>query len=245
MIGYSAGRDLKRMPSEVYWQGLGSWGLRKLDLGLAEYGQRAAAIGRGRARRDEGEGESGHIGMWAPGLEPPDDFLNTELSFDLDEQEALLLADHIQRRHPRSLLAALSREPEAAAGVEFPWQVPSNVVPDYLSEILHHARCFSELTVGPQHLYNLLLARDAESDFKWDTGGLATREAQHLSEWAELVGGSNELSDWVDDLPALWEALPNADEIPDRTKKFVEEIVRRAVDDPGGFASDSTLHCTN
>ena len=25
MIGYTAGRDLKRMPSEVYWGGLGAW----------------------------------------------------------------------------------------------------------------------------------------------------------------------------------------------------------------------------
>ena len=49
----AAGRKLKRMPSEAYWGGLGSWGLRRLDLSLAEYGQRAAALGRLRPDRDD------------------------------------------------------------------------------------------------------------------------------------------------------------------------------------------------
>ena len=50
VIGYSAGRDLKRMPSEVYWGGLGSWGIRRLDLSPAEYAKRAAALGRLQSR---------------------------------------------------------------------------------------------------------------------------------------------------------------------------------------------------
>ena len=48
VIGYNAGRDLKRMPSEAYWGGLGTWELRQLDLSITEYGQRAAALGRAR-----------------------------------------------------------------------------------------------------------------------------------------------------------------------------------------------------
>lgn len=38
--GFTSGKDLQRMPSEAYWGGLGSWGVRRLDLTIAEYGQR-------------------------------------------------------------------------------------------------------------------------------------------------------------------------------------------------------------
>lgn len=244
VIGYSAGRDLKRLPSEIYWRGLGSWGLRKLDLGLAEYGGRAAALGRIRLdpEADVG-GTSRRIAMWAPGPEPPDRFLDTELSFDLTEEEALLLCDHIRRSHPSSLLAALSTRPELASGTAFPWQVPADALSGHLRTVLHHAQCFSELTVGPQHLYNVLLARDASEELKWDTGAVEARESQHLDAWAYLVTARHaELRDWVEDLPAFWAILPHADSVPPPTKAFIERIVRDAVNDPSSLLTDHGLH---
>jgi hypothetical protein len=42
--GYSVGRELQRMPSDAYWGGLLSWGLRRLDLSIPEYGRKIALL---------------------------------------------------------------------------------------------------------------------------------------------------------------------------------------------------------
>jgi hypothetical protein len=244
VIGYSAGRDLKRLPSEAYWGGLGSWGLRRINLSLAEYAQRAAAFGRLRPDRDDdGNVIVSDAAMWAPMPEPPGDFLDTELTFELREREAQLLVDHIRQRHPRSLLAALCATPALAADAELPWDLPKTDLPTHLHAVLHHAQCFSELTIGPQHLYNVLLARKARDEFGWDTETLEARELEHLDEWASLVARRHaELRAWVDELAGFWAFLPNSDAVPERTKRFVESIVTRAVTDPAGFPTDRILH---
>lgn len=179
VIGYTAGRALKRLPSETYWGGLGSWGLRRLDLSLAEYGKRAAALGRLRPDRDDdGNATQRAVSMWVTIPEPPEGFLKTELTFDLRPAEAQLLVDQIRHHHPESLLAALCGQPEMVFDAELPWDLPLAALPDRLIEVLRHARCFSELTIGPQHTYNVLLARRAREKFGWDTSEL---EAVSLS----------------------------------------------------------------
>jgi hypothetical protein len=101
VIGYNAGRELKRMPSEVYWGGLGSWGIRRLDLSPAEYARHAAALGRLRPDRDDdGNVTTASVSMWAPLPGPPDDFLRADIGFELGREEAEVLVDHIRQRHP-------------------------------------------------------------------------------------------------------------------------------------------------
>ena len=157
--------------------------------------------------------------------------------------EAQLLADHIRQQHPRSLLAALCPTPALAAAADFPWELPTSALPSHLHEALHHAQCFSELTVGPQHLYNVLLARDAKHEFGWDTEALEAQELEHLQEWASLVADRHaELRAWAGDPKSFWAFLPNSDTVPERTKRFVETIVTRAVTEPAGFATDAPLH---
>ena len=72
VIGFASGRDLKRMPSEIYWGGLGAWGIRRLDLSIAEYGRRASALGRLRPERDDdGHPTKPAASMWAAVPPPP------------------------------------------------------------------------------------------------------------------------------------------------------------------------------
>ena len=76
VIGFRAGRDLKRMPSDVYWGCLGSWGIRRLPLSLAEYGARAASLGRLQPQLDDdGNATKRGVSMWAAIPPPPPDFL--------------------------------------------------------------------------------------------------------------------------------------------------------------------------
>jgi hypothetical protein len=240
VIGYQAGRELKRMPSEVYWGSLGSWGIRRLDVSLAEYGKRAAALGRLRAERDDdGNAIAASPAMWAPMPDPPDDFLHADIDFDLRRDEAKFLVDHIREHHPESLLAALCAVPELAAGADLPWNLPAEVMSMDLREILRHAQCFSELTVGPQHVYNIMLARKARVELRWETTELETAESDRLAAWAQLIATRYaDLRAWVDDLPAFWAVLATSDAVSDRTRGFVNDVVRRAVDNPASIADD-------
>ena len=165
VIGYRANRNLKRMPSSIYWGALWDWGLRRLPLDLGGYAQRAAAFGRHQAARDDdGNVTDQTHSMWAPLLSPPDDFLQANIGFELRRKKAQDLVDNIRYRHPQTLLASLCAKPGIAAHCTYPWDIPESAVPEPVAETLHHARCFSELTTGPQHTYNILVARRAHRE---------------------------------------------------------------------------------
>ena len=243
VIGYSAGRNLKRMPSDAYWGGLGTWGLRRLDLSIAEYGQRAAALGKARPERDDDRNAiTRGVSMWAELPPAPDDFLHADITFDLGPVEAQVLVDHIRRNHNGTLLAVLCAKPEAAKGVEFPWELPTHAMPGQLAEILGHARNFSELTTGLQYIYNLLLARQARAELDWETDELETRERVRLSQWSEqMTARHDEVRSWVAELPAFW-ALLNEYGVGLCTQEFVNSMAERFVADPEGLAEDSEVH---
>ena len=94
VIGRVAGRDLRRMPSDIYWGSMETWGIRRLDLSLAEYAQRAAAIGRRRPERDDdGTATEAGVSIWAAIPAPPENFLSDEITFDLGPEEAQVLTD--------------------------------------------------------------------------------------------------------------------------------------------------------
>ena len=243
VIGYTAGRELKRMPSEAYWAGLVSWGLRRLDLSIAEYGQRAAALGRNRPDRDD----DGHTivstaSMWAAIPSSPEDFLHADITFDLRRDEALVLVDHIRQKHRGTLLAFLCGRPEISVDLALPWDLPSDGLPGQLAEVLHHARCFSELTVGPQHVYNILLARKAKAELGWDTDELEANEIGHIDDWVKLVADRyEELSAWVEDLPEFWDFLVEHN-VSAPTRDFLTAMATRTITNPAGFAEDPAVH---
>ena len=243
VIGYTAGRDLKRMPSAAYWGGLGAWGLRRLDLSLTEYGKRAAALGRLRPERDDDENATKRaVSMWAAISPPPEGFLQSDVTFDLGPDEAQVLVDHIQWHHKGTLLAVMCGIADASTDVDYPWDLPTDGLPDQLVEVLRHARCFSELTVGPQHVYNMLLARKAREEFGWDTGELEGRELAHLNDWVHLIAERyEELRSWVNDLPEFWSFLAEHG-VSGGTQEFITLMVARAVDDPAAFAKDKAIH---
>lgn len=243
VIGYQAGRNLKRMPSDIYWGGLGEWGLRRLPLGLGEYAQRATALGRYRAARDDDGNVTDRTGaMWAPLPDPPERFLETDVSFDLRREEADTLRDNIQRQQRGALLAWLCTKPHLAANRDYLWQVPDHGMPAEIAKVVRHARCFSELTAGPQYAYNVLVARRARQELGWDTLKLEESQRNRLQRWVEMVKSRNgELRSWADDLPAFW-ALLHRYRIRQSTRDFIAGIVRWAVDNPEGFEEDPTIH---
>lgn len=246
VIGYVAGRKLKYMPSSAYWGSLWDWGIRRLPLTIHEYGQRAAALGRHRPERDDDGGAAARaVSMWADLPPAPHDFLRADITFDLGPGEAQLLMDGIRRRHPGTLLAELCATPGVATGAAFPWDLLDRLnMPPQLVEALRHAQNFSELSLGPQLVYNLLLARDARDIFGRDTDELEEQTTEQLAEWAErIVGRHQEIGAWAGDMGEFWSFLALAEfRINHGTRGFVEAMVARAVADPKGFAEDPEVH---
>lgn len=243
VIGYNARRRLKRMPSDVYWGGLGRWGLRRLDLSIGEYGRCAASLGGTRTERDDDHNAMARtVSMWASLPDPPAGFPDDEVSFELTSTEAQMLVELIRQNCNGTLLAELCTRPGAAAGVRFPWDLPTGGLSTELVDILRHARNFSELTAGPQHLYNLLLARRARSELDWDTDELDAVEAARLQDWSSQIAGRlDEVHAWAGDLPAFWDLLREC-RVGLSTRSFVEGIVAKAANDPEGFADDPGVH---
>ena len=243
VIGYNSGIELQRMPSEIYWSGLGSWGLRRPNLTISEYGQRAAAIGSLQPDRDDdGNATKWGESMWAPLPQPPKDFLEGDITFDPSVEEAQVLVDYIRWYHPGTLLAVLCGMPGAAKAANFPWELPTDGLPDKLVELLRHARCFSELTLGPQLVYNVLLARKARDEFGWETDELEENQLSHLVAWGRLIDDRHEeLRSWVEALPEFWHIMAGHG-VKGRTQDFVTSVVKRAIANPEDFANDSVAH---
>lgn len=243
VIGFRVRSGLKRMPSEIYWGGLGTWGIRKLDMSIAQYGQWASAPRSRLQRDDDGNAAQQGVSMWAAGIpEPRERFLEDDIDFDLLPDEARFLVEHIWHSQPESLLAVLSAMPDVSLDVGFPWELDADGLPDGLVEILRHARCFSELTLGPQLVYNVLLAQKANYEFGWDTDKLREDQSARLDKWVGLVlGRLGALRSWASNLPKFWDLLTRQ-HIGAATRNFADEVVLRAVDDPVRFARDPRIH---
>ncbi len=244
VIGRIVGRNLRRMPSDIYWGSMAAWGIRKPDLSLADYGRQARALGRYRPERDDDGGATEPAGsIWAAVPEAPKDFPTGQITFELNPDEAQALTEGIRREHPDTLIAVLSARPELALdSIDYPWLAPASQLPDRLDTMLHHARCFSELTHGPQLVYNLLLARAASHELGWDTKELEESQKQRLDEWSELVGGRQaELQAWVN-APHDFRQVLAGDGIAHSTVEFWDQMARHAVDNPARFAESPEVH---
>jgi hypothetical protein len=231
------------MPSEAYWGGLGTWGVRRRDLSISEYARSFSVFSGGSVDLDDDLNPvvRSHA-MWAGLPSPPEGFLQEDIDFKLSDAEAAVLVDHLRGRHPRSLLAVASTFPGDAAQADWPWEVPQDRLGPELREVIRHARCVSELTVGPQHLYNLLLAQRATRDLQWETQPLQDRLAAEIATWTALVHERHEeLAEWVRDLTPFWALVGRHDAIPPQTQQFVTTMVQRAVVDPAAFIEDAEV----
>jgi hypothetical protein len=199
-IGTRVGATLKRLPSSIYWQGLGVWGIRAFKGSQAQYhrslDRHYQQLTRHGSRGSERGVEHDDVATvtWHPGLAEPPSTFPRECSLRLTRDEAKYLAERI-RISPASsgsLLAELVAQGWPNDDVSFAWEhAHLATLPANLRELLDHARNFSEAMHGAALLYNLVLAEQAQRDLE------VADYRERIDEWADIVHErSQALSSW-------------------------------------------------
>jgi hypothetical protein len=229
VIGGRAKENLQRLPSNIYWQGLHAWGIRLFPGSQDEYHRSLDLFyARRRARhasRREFEGEShGDLDShnWHSGLPAVPARFPQEASLALNPGEAEYLRERILGHCSRSLLAVLVRDRVKVDGIDFAWELAADL-PAALREQLDHGRNFSEILLGAQLLYNLMLAerRDWEEvyeDYK-----------QRLTLWWQSISSrAAEFHTW--DRRRFWQIVYQGNpRVSSRASNFVNAWVDLAV----------------
>ncbi len=176
VFGRVAGKRLKRLPSSVYWAGLGAWGIRLTPYSQEEYHKRIDALYRRREALKSSKKAAKERGddydidpevstlSWHQRLPTTPETFPAKVDFALSQDEAAFIRDRIQQNWEGSLLSFLSLHCPPA-DIQAPWEHP-----DYgrfskeHKELLKHARLFSETMHGAALLYNIMLAEEKRAD---------------------------------------------------------------------------------
>jgi hypothetical protein len=243
VFGKTAGKKLKRLPSSVYWAGLGMWGIRLSPFSQDEYHRRINETYRRRndlktlekdakSRGDDIDIERRMATLsWHPRLpDPPQDFPDA-VDFALSREEAEFIRDRIHIACPNSLLSFLTLHCKPAE-THAPWEHPDyGSFSDDHKELLTHARLFSEVMHGAALSYNIQLAK--------------------LRNYDELVEEhQTSFNDWVASLPLdevhawsvgrLWELTVNhGHTITPQTRSFVQQWIDYIQKSPKNILSNT------
>jgi hypothetical protein len=162
IFGRVARGNLKRLPSAVYWGGLGLWGIRRFPGSQDRYHRALDGIYLRRrflARREDGDrAMEAAAQTWHPALPPEPAGFPDDVGIAMGAAEAGFVLDRIMTSQPGSFLGAVARL-HRTPSVALPWQAAH--VPGATAEhrsVLEHARRFSELRHGAAILYNLMLS---------------------------------------------------------------------------------------
>jgi hypothetical protein len=162
IIGRDAGADLQRLPSSVYWAGLGTWGIRLFPGSTDNLFSCMRHLQRSRPRVRESEdaaSEAQALQIWTPSLPPrPKDLLEA-VRFRLTPDEAQFIIDRLVAQQPSSLLAFLARSDGGAGDCRYIWEHPHLAgFPVASRTLVGHGEMFSSVMHGASLLYNLLLS---------------------------------------------------------------------------------------
>lgn len=234
VFGVSAKRAIQRLPSEVYWSGLGVWGLRQHPGSQQDYWNDLDRVRSKRrwssARASEDGGESDVEPTWHPDLPKAPVGFPDAVDLRLTREEADFLRDRIISEHSETFLALLAaRATEPVPTIRYPWEHPGLIeMREGTRKLLEQARKFSHVMNGASRLYNLVLAEHgARND-------LAAEHREGFHAWAGTLD-SAELAAW--DLSDLWLAvIGKGHAVTAGAQRFVAQWVEQVRQGAGGLA---------
>jgi len=238
VFGKTAGKKLKRLPSSVYWAGLGVWGIRLTPFSQDEYHRRINEIYRRRdalkALEKDAKSRGDDIDVeqrksllsWHPRLPAPPTSFPAKADFALSREEAEFIRDRIQVSCPNSLLSFLTLYCKPA-DTKAPWEHPDyGSFSDKHKELLTHARLFSETMHGAALSYNIQLAQLRNHE------ELVAKHRESFDEWTASIP-LDEIQSWSID--RLWKlTVGHGHTITPQTRSFVQkwiEHIRRSPKD--------------
>lgn len=238
VIGARARAGLKQLPSEAYWTGLRTLGLRLFPGTRAQYHRSFDAFNRSARdaphAEDEEPVDSWARVTWHPTVAKlePDGFLD-QTTFVLRSDEAGYLRERIIASVPESLLAFLVTLAAPTASVPFPWAHPAvETLPAGLAEELALARAFSEVMRGSSLLFNLLLAEQTKN------AHLIDRYEASLTRWEAAMSPLPGAWDWSDFWSVALRGNPYLARMQ-RTMRFVESWFTLALELGSRVRSDA------
>ncbi len=247
LIGVERGKNVRTLPSAIFWGGLTRYGIFLApSLTIRQYGRHVA---RGLAVLDA-EDEIGERvpSFWQREIPdpPPEFFRFRTATFDLTGDEAEWLCERIisvdRPDQPSSLLTAYIRdlrrgkdlvEADAIWDAALPGGTPPPIV-----DLVRHAQHFSAAVEGAALLYNLMLAEErSHSDLEPTDATSAGSYEVRLDEWtadATRVG----LADWAAHIDGFWNCiLDHRVRVPGETRDFLDRWARLLADGPQGMAA--------
>ena len=242
VIGRVARDRLQRLPSNIYWLGLGVWGIRLFPGGQVDY-QRTldsfyVSVRRSLATREEESDEFGARRNWAELPPIPEGFPDIA-GIHLRRVDAEYLQERIcsttARTGQETLMSYLVGRGKSI-DVPYVWELPQvAAAPEHIARWVVHMRNFSEAMHGGALLYNLMLAQLDAREKRIE------EYIERLGTWRAVMDSrQHELAEW--DRHAFWGLVQvSGVGVGPRTRSFVDawlEIVlverRRA-----GLANDA------
>lgn len=231
VIGRTKGKDLKTLPSAIYWSGLQTFGIfKRRGTSIRQYGY---AVGR-PAKSFEYEGEIGNDleSFWAECPPAPDNFFKFDFAeLALTKAEAQWLSERFLEAESssgrpnlfRNLLKRIHNADVAFLETANVWDADiSEGVDAELRELINHAKFFSSLTHGASLVYNVMLVEALEKKRK---------EVQFPQNYVELltawsVEAEREgLDAWCGQIQNFWECLTAlGTQIPEPTMEFIDKL---------------------
>ena len=244
VIGKDAKAGLQRLPSSVYWAGLGVFGIRRFQGSLNQYHRSLDKFYRSR-RQYHASAEDGIVELlkpqtnWHEGLPPIPDRFPEGASLYLREEQAEYLRQQIMTNAPGTLIAFLVDQGEWWDPVNFPWHHPQvGKCASQVKSQLHHAELFSLVMLGAALLYNLMLAEKRASS-RIDGAGLPEGLVGHyrnaLGKWyGEVEDKYKTLVRWVESRSDFWELIHHLNQrIPAPTVRFINTWTELALGTDG------------
>lgn len=231
IIGRDAGPRLQRLPSSVYWAGLGTWGIRLFPGSIDSLFVSLRGLKRPRVSSDSEDAAAGSRAapIWNPALpQAPKDLLD-RAAFRLTTDEAQFIIDRLVATQPTALLTMLARD-GVDAECDHIWTHPHLAsFPAPARRLVRHGEIFSHVMHGAALLYNLALSELRGRD-DW-----AEDYRERIAAWAAELDLSIVRNWSLDD---FWDAVEHpAHSIRPAAKRFVTQWLELVVDGTTQIAS--------
>jgi len=238
VIGVQARANLRRLPSTIYWAGLGDLGIRRFQGSIENYHRAIDAFYRQGGRVVRGDDKhvvaGGIVKNWDPHIPAAPSGFPNSASLQLSADEATYLRERILQSAPQSVFAFFVSNPSDIDSMNFAWDHPlCDAMSDVNQSELQHAKYFSRTMFGAALLYNLMLAD------KKKHAELTQQYRDDLNDWAGLLAESEgEFAAW--DRSAFWSLIGSSGaRVGAKTRAFIDYWLNTALGATRNEVADS------